>query len=769
MYTRCPECETVFRLSASALKKAGGRVRCGACNSTFNALQSLAEDFANPDSARQFAEQAIDDGHITKEQGEALLSSLDKLEIPDVELEDTGVEWRVLTPPADLADAVEDDLGADTSGIIVSSDGPGEIGEDEDDEEDLDEDDDLEEDDEDLDEDDLDEDFDEEDDEDEEDLEDLDEEDLDEDEDDDEDLDEEDDEDEDEGLDDLDEEDLDDLDEDDDEDLDDLDDEDFDEDEDDLDEDENDLDDLDEEDLDEEDDLDDLDEDDDEDLDEDDLDEEEDDEDFDEEDDEEEEDDLDDLDDDEDELNDDDDIDEEDDLDELDEDDDEEDLDDLDEDEDEDDEDFEEEDADLDEDDEDFDEDEDEDEDLDDLDDEDLDEDDDLEEDEDDLDDSDEDLDDLDEDVDDLDEREEDPELVEENEDEEGDLDEGELDEDDETPGVSAGSHSEDGEPGSETTDDEPRYDDNSPLPEGAEELIPEPARKIEVKDQEPPMDVHEPLAENDLDLGSPEEWEDLLEEVEDSIAAEGPAQDVESVADHDVVAEEPVDEQKPDSRWTVEDSPAVESIVMEGDTLSVDQDEASVAELEQLAAQLGAGAAARKQRTIGARVLPFIAILMLLTLSGQVVHSQRETLATLPYFPQTLGIIYRFFGYEVVPRWDVRQWQFEDTGGNTVTEDQVLRINSTLSNQATRAMPYPVIQVALTDLEDRVIETKQFGPRQYLGQAQNLRVGVGAGQQFDASLEVPALSEEAAGFKLNICYPAANQQLRCATGDFLQ
>ncbi|HEY5656003.1 MAG TPA: zinc-ribbon domain-containing protein, partial [Woeseiaceae bacterium] len=120
MYTRCPECETVFRLSASALKQAGGKVRCGACDSTFNALQSLAEDFTSPDSAREFAERAVGDGHITPEQGEALLQSLERLEVPDVELEDTGVEWRVLTPPVELTEPETDDLGVDTSGIIVS-------------------------------------------------------------------------------------------------------------------------------------------------------------------------------------------------------------------------------------------------------------------------------------------------------------------------------------------------------------------------------------------------------------------------------------------------------------------------------------------------------------------------------------------------------------------------------------------------------------------------------------------------------------------------
>ncbi len=44
MYTQCPECETVFKLSAEVLRAAGGQVRCGKCGHVFNALARLAED-----------------------------------------------------------------------------------------------------------------------------------------------------------------------------------------------------------------------------------------------------------------------------------------------------------------------------------------------------------------------------------------------------------------------------------------------------------------------------------------------------------------------------------------------------------------------------------------------------------------------------------------------------------------------------------------------------------------------------------------------------
>jgi predicted Zn finger-like uncharacterized protein len=43
MFTQCPQCHTVFRVSATMLKAAQGRVRCGRCAHVFNALTFLIE------------------------------------------------------------------------------------------------------------------------------------------------------------------------------------------------------------------------------------------------------------------------------------------------------------------------------------------------------------------------------------------------------------------------------------------------------------------------------------------------------------------------------------------------------------------------------------------------------------------------------------------------------------------------------------------------------------------------------------------------------
>lgn len=43
LLTRCPHCQTTFRITAEALSKADGQVRCGRCANVFNAYAALSE------------------------------------------------------------------------------------------------------------------------------------------------------------------------------------------------------------------------------------------------------------------------------------------------------------------------------------------------------------------------------------------------------------------------------------------------------------------------------------------------------------------------------------------------------------------------------------------------------------------------------------------------------------------------------------------------------------------------------------------------------
>ncbi len=55
LFTRCPDCDTTFRVTDDALKKANGQVRCGRCASVFNAYAERRDEPGEPitDAASQ--------------------------------------------------------------------------------------------------------------------------------------------------------------------------------------------------------------------------------------------------------------------------------------------------------------------------------------------------------------------------------------------------------------------------------------------------------------------------------------------------------------------------------------------------------------------------------------------------------------------------------------------------------------------------------------------------------------------------------------------
>ena len=57
LFTRCPSCDTTFRVTDEALTKAGGQVRCGRCASVFNAYAELRETTVPAEPAANAASQ----------------------------------------------------------------------------------------------------------------------------------------------------------------------------------------------------------------------------------------------------------------------------------------------------------------------------------------------------------------------------------------------------------------------------------------------------------------------------------------------------------------------------------------------------------------------------------------------------------------------------------------------------------------------------------------------------------------------------------------
>ena len=61
LFTRCPECDTTFRVTDETLKKANGQVRCGRCASVFNAYAELHDPTAKSFEPEAFKPRSTPD------------------------------------------------------------------------------------------------------------------------------------------------------------------------------------------------------------------------------------------------------------------------------------------------------------------------------------------------------------------------------------------------------------------------------------------------------------------------------------------------------------------------------------------------------------------------------------------------------------------------------------------------------------------------------------------------------------------------------------
>lgn len=229
------------------------------------------------------------------------------------------------------------------------------------------------------------------------------------------------------------------------------------------------------------------------------------------------------------------------------------------------------------------------------------------------------------------------------------------------------------------------------------------------------------------------------------------------------------------------EDSPEVESIVMEGETVrgSFDEEETKRPRHEALSRFDNAGnlvdsyIANRAMRGGRRRTDPasygVIAgtILLSLLLVGQVVHANRESLSTAGLFNQTIGSVYRMFGNPIMPEWDIKGWQFEATNGSIAEDEDVLTILSRIGNRSQQPLPYPLVHVSLTDRREEIIGSRILEPNEYLAGDLDPSKPVTPGENFTAVITIDEPSVDATGFKLNVCYRVSPGRVRCAADDF--
>jgi len=222
------------------------------------------------------------------------------------------------------------------------------------------------------------------------------------------------------------------------------------------------------------------------------------------------------------------------------------------------------------------------------------------------------------------------------------------------------------------------------------------------------------------------------------------------------------------------QDLAGFETIIMEGehirsalDSEKLAADTAAAAELAALArakeAEEAAQSGSKRYQLVGGIVV------LVLLLAVQVIHQSREALATIPAFSSTVGQIYRALGQPVQPAWDIAGWRIEASDDVIDVEEgeENLTVYSRIGNNSDRPMPYPLINISLTDRFLEPVGSQILDPAEYLPTDLDPRKLVEPGNTFNAVISIQSPSADASGYKVDVCYRLSDGRLRCAIDDF--
>lgn len=155
-------------------------------------------------------------------------------------------------------------------------------------------------------------------------------------------------------------------------------------------------------------------------------------------------------------------------------------------------------------------------------------------------------------------------------------------------------------------------------------------------------------------------------------------------------------------------------------------------------------------------------AAVLALTLLAQVVHHHRQGLVATSWAEAPLGGLYRAFGSDLQPRWDLRAYDIRQLGGEAMSGvATTIVLRASVQNGAPRAQPPPMIRVTLQDRFGNALSTTDVAPQNYLKGDPPSRLR--AEQRVDAELTLDDPNRQAVGFELDACLPDATGRIHCS------
>lgn len=149
------------------------------------------------------------------------------------------------------------------------------------------------------------------------------------------------------------------------------------------------------------------------------------------------------------------------------------------------------------------------------------------------------------------------------------------------------------------------------------------------------------------------------------------------------------------------------------------------------------------------------LVLLLLAVVAGQCIYSMRTQIAVLlppakPYlvkFCDIAGCIVdlpRQSDLLVIDDSDLRQ---------DVEHEDVIILSTTIINHASFAQAYPLLEVTLTDVDDRALLRRVYQPHEYLPKDTEAKIGIAAGGEMLVRLHLATGGLKAAGYRVYVMY----------------